>query len=342
MTESITPFNYCTHAIDDLKRTAKEARSRGVEITASRIETLIEMLSVAPKFLLPNCAELIDTDNVRDTHLDLLRLPYPVTVFEAPWQKDEAFPLATVAGVRESLSTRRIALCWEMNASKFPFSSIRELPILRQHYPEGGIFVYPIYYSDEHKSWNPGTGGTFVPREFRIPENHPPTRMTEMLLEVKERAGRLNRNAFRHFAEPFVLMDEIFQFTVAQSHGDTDAALARVSYDANDEVQMTIQACAVLNCANVQTIDVRPKPAMNARRSALGRAPFYSYKVLQLNPGKATANAADIGSTHASPRTHLRRGHIRRLESKVTWVRPSVVNLGSEQGTVAKDYRLGD
>ena len=61
------------------------------------------MLSTAPKFLLPNCAELIDVENVRETHLELLRLPYPVTVFEAPWRKADITPAATVAGVQEKL-----------------------------------------------------------------------------------------------------------------------------------------------------------------------------------------------------------------------------------------------
>ncbi|MBR8186560.1 hypothetical protein C6Q14_27200 [Burkholderia ambifaria] len=340
MSDDITPVNYCTHAIEDLKETAKNARIGGLTVTASRLETVIQMLSAAPKFLLPNCAELIDTENVRETHLELLRLPYPVTVFEAPWRKDDVIPAATVAGVQESLSTRRIALCWEMTEDHVPVRGLREIPLFREHYPEGGVFIYPIYYSDELKSWNPGAGGTFVPREFRIPEGHAPTRMTQMMRDVKESTGRLHRNAVEHFAEPFVLLHEMFDVIVAESHGDVDAAFARLTYDANDEVHMAIQACAVLNCANIGTVDVHPKPAMNARRLATRRPPFFTYKVLQLTAGKPTSGGKGSGS-HAAPRTHLRRGHIRRLEDRVTWVRPAVVNAGSERGVVAKDYRIG-
>jgi len=339
MSDAITPVNYCTHAIEDLKETTKAARARGLTITAARLETVAYMLATAPKFLLPNCAELIDTENVRETHLELLRLPYPVTVFEAPWRKEESVPAATVAGVQESLSTRRIALCWEMTQDHTPVRGLKETPLFRNHYPEGGVFIYPIYYSDVLKTWNSGTGGTFVPRDFHIPEGHTPTRMTQMMLDVKENAGRLHRNAFQYFAEPFVLLDEMFEQIVAQSQGDADAALARLTYDANDEVHMAIQACAVLNCANVETVDVRPKPAMNARRLAMRRSPFFTYKVLQLGAGKTAASAMGSGS-HAAPRTHLRRGHIRRLENKVTWVRPAVVNAGGERGIVAKDYRI--
>ncbi|RKE23963.1 hypothetical protein B0G76_8665, partial [Paraburkholderia sp. BL23I1N1] len=125
----------------------------------------------------------------------------------------------------------------------------------------------------------------------------------------------------------------------AQSQGDVDAALTRLTTTPTTEVHMAIQACAVLNCANVGTVDVHPKPAMNARRVATRRPPFFTYKVLQLAAGKAAAGAKGSGA-HAAPRTHLRRGHIRRLENRVTWVRPAVVNAGSERGVVAKDYRI--
>ncbi|RKE23727.1 hypothetical protein B0G76_8407 [Paraburkholderia sp. BL23I1N1] len=160
MSDAITPVNYCTHAIEDLKETMKAARSRGLTVTAGRLETVIQMLATAPKFLLPNCAELIDTENVRETHLELLRLPYPVTVFEAPWRKEEIVPAATVAGVQESLSTRRIALCWEMTADHTPVTGLKEIPMFRAGYPDGGVFIYPIFYSDELKTWSPGAGGT--------------------------------------------------------------------------------------------------------------------------------------------------------------------------------------
>jgi hypothetical protein len=61
MSDAITPVNYCTHAIEDLKETTKAARARGFTVTAARLETVAYMLATAPKFLFPNCAELIDT-----------------------------------------------------------------------------------------------------------------------------------------------------------------------------------------------------------------------------------------------------------------------------------------
>ena len=63
---------------------------------------------------------------------------------------------------------------------------------------------------------------------------------------------------------------------VAGSRGDVDAALTRLSYDASDEVQMAIQACAVLNCANVETGELAPGKAANAKLVASGKSPFFT------------------------------------------------------------------
>nr|MCF1501516.1 hypothetical protein [Allorhizobium sp. Av2] len=46
------------------------------------------------------------------------------------------------------------------------------------------------------------------------------------------------------------------------------------------------------------------------------------------------------GGSHASPRLHLRRGHLRRLPEKTVWVRAAMIGAASETGTVTKDYRL--
>jgi hypothetical protein len=113
--------------------------------------------------------------------------------------------------------------------------------------------------------------------------------------------------------------------------------------NANDEVTMMIQACSVLNCANVTTVDMRAEPVINRKRIARGKQPFFSYKVLQLSAEPQTHAVATVTGkkgTHASPRMHLRRGHLRRLESKSIWVRHTMVNAGSKLGAVVKDYRI--
>lgn len=80
--------------------------------------------------------------------------------------------------------------------------------------------------------------------------------------------------------------------------------------------------------------------ALNKKRQANGKQPFFSYKVLQLAEEQRASVKGGSGGQHSSPRMHLRRGHLRRLESKVVWVRPSMVNAESKRGVVIKDYEV--
>jgi hypothetical protein len=95
----------------------------------------------------------------------------------------------------------------------------------------------------------------------------------------------------------------------------------------------------LLSCSNV---DVRDAPISRFKReqdARKHRGRFLVYKILDL-PNK-TASGEDVAvGTHASPRFHFRRGHIRRLPTgKNCWVRMHSVGT-MVNGIVAKDYRV--
>jgi hypothetical protein len=46
---------------------------------------LVRLLRGSVKFILPNCAQLVDLSELRQAHLDLARLPFPVEALESPW-----------------------------------------------------------------------------------------------------------------------------------------------------------------------------------------------------------------------------------------------------------------
>lgn len=95
----------------------------------------------------------------------------------------------------------------------------------------------------------------------------------------------------------------------------------------------------VLQCVNVRTLDNPAPEKLNAKRVARGKLPLYSFKTLHLHVPNERRQSAHLGGTHASPRLHLRRGHIRRLgEGRSIWVQSCIV--GSGPGVVEKDYRL--
>ena len=95
----------------------------------------------------------------------------------------------------------------------------------------------------------------------------------------------------------------------------------------------------VLQCGNVH---VEKSGGSTVRRSMATRKalPFDDYHILTIESPKAAASDGGHGGSHRSPREHLRRGHIRRLEDgRKLWINATVVNAGVG-GKVSKDYRI--
>jgi hypothetical protein len=96
-----------------------------------------------------------------------------------------------------------------------------------------------------------------------------------------------------------------------------------------------------LQCANVQAeLAITAKPKVNERRIADGKAPFFDYHILTLKDLPQRRHREPTENGHASPRQHLRRGHIRRLDDgRRLWINATVVGA-AENGTISKDYRM--
>lgn len=97
-----------------------------------------------------------------------------------------------------------------------------------------------------------------------------------------------------------------------------------------------LEFCLTVNCENVAQERLEPSKVMNQSRVSKGKTPFFTYRFLRIPALKVDSVAA--GATHSSPRMHLRRGHLRRLQTgKVTWVRNTIVG-NPELGAVEKTY----
>ena len=334
--DQVQALNYCAHAIEDLREL--EAILRGAAPESARVfRRLIDMLQHSVKFILPNCCDLIDPNELRQAHLDLTRLPFPCVAFEAPWEKEDG--IEQLGEFQQTPATKRIALCWEASPE---YELLPGLNSILEAFPEGGVFVLPIYWGPEHRRWTVALGGSFVPYEntmqdVKLEESLPASRIAHA---ATIEAG-LTKSKAKHFrAEPFYLLPEFYEKTLAAYGGNREKAYAQIILDSRDEVQAVVQACSVINCANVTTAEISAPAALNKKRQVKGKQPFFSYKVLQLSDERREAGRGGAGGNHASPRMHLRRGHLRRLESKVVWVRPAMVNAGSNTGVVLKDYAV--
>lgn len=76
----------------------------------------------------------------------------------------------------------------------------------------------------------------------------------------------------------------------------------------------------------------------NRRKIAQGKTPTYDWTTVYIEPVKERSESK--GGTHASPRLHDRRGHLRRLRSgRNVWVKPCKVGDASK-GAVWHDYAI--
>lgn len=334
--DQVLPLNYCAHAIEDIREMDPILRAHAPQ-SARVLRRVAELLQQSVKFILPNCCNLLDPDELKQAHIDLTRLPFPCVAFEAPWEKEHS--VDQVGEFRQTPATKRIALCWEARPE---YEVLPGLNDILAAFPEGGVFVVPIYWGPEYRRWTVALGGTFMPYENTVEEvdmdkSLPASRIAHM---AAIEAGLAKPKAKQFRAEPFYLLPEFYEKTLAMYGGDREKTYAQIMIDSRDETMMLVQACSVINCANVTTAQVDPPSASNKKRQEKGKQPFFSYKILQLSDERRDVGKGGAGGNHASPRMHLRRGHLRRLESKVVWVRPAMINAGTSAGVVLKDYAV--
>lgn len=81
-----------------------------------------------------------------------------------------------------------------------------------------------------------------------------------------------------------------------------------------------------------------PKMGYTSRkRVAKGLAPLFEWRTVVIEPQKPSQS---LGGTHASPRLHERRGHLRTLsDGRKVWVKPCWVG-DANRGTVFHDYKF--
>lgn len=116
-------------------------------------------------------------------------------------------------------------------------------------------------------------------------------------------------------------------------------AMQEAAHDIGGEVRIVLELLEALSCRNVeQTIIQKCDKVLNARRINKGKLPLYEERILTIKVNAKQGTGTRTG-THESPRQHLRRGHIRRLETGNIWVNACVVG-SSEKGVIKKSYNV--
>lgn len=140
----------------------------------------------------------------------------------------------------------------------------------------------------------------------------------------------LHRTALRTWAQKKGL-------TLEHNRRDVIASVGSIMIK---ESMSLFQFSVAMSCSNVSTEIKKAPKFTNQRRVAKGKMPLYEYHLLTVDVRDRDERGEAQGGTHASPRQHLRRGHVRRYKTGLTiWINEMVVSRTAE-GRIDKDYRV--
>lgn len=321
-------LHYSTHALSDLERHMKVLDKKPNEPFRNTIPQLSEYLRQGHKFQLPDYGRFFEEGKWIQWNASPFKLPYPLVVLEytcPPTEQELKHPdpktlyvhkRIVIAGTREGA---KLVDGFYQLTDEYIRKTDKESP---QPWGEADwLFLWPIYFFHEH--WFPSWCGAVFPlgEEFLVE----PKESDVGFADVKDRP-------------PAGFKTMQFRALTHRRSGNDFSTMQSIHDDLIDEIVALKQFCQVLSCKNIGTTQVHPPPKLNKSRLRKGKRPFFSYHVVVLNKEHHERETRVGLGSHASPRFHWRRGHIRVLPSGVkTWVSPHTVG-NSKLGVVDKDY----
>ena len=325
----IQPLNYVPKAIADLMEMSREPTSLSSADRAG-VRLVAELLRKAEIFTLPDGAHLLDRSRPRpQVPLTMFRPAFPVTAIEFPatgksWE-DPLYSTET--------ASRRIALAWDWRSVEPDQSVLPGLPDF------DGVAIAPIYFVDRLQRWMPPYAIPLLAYDGQYTQ---PTEQNSDS-DFRRRMVELGRVTQKQASAPqmevaglLAMLPDTFA-SAANRHG-LEQMLNFASADYTDEVNAYFDLCLALACSNVSTEKHLAPAALNKRRIKAGKLPLRDFHVLKI-AGQNGGEGGGIG--RPGFRSHLRRGHIRRLgPARITWVNATMVR-GSKPGFVEKTYSVG-
>lgn len=330
--------HYSTHAREFFQMAAELLPAR-TGIPSDFEAFLADYLHESVKFILPDNGFLFAADehDYKPSMFDLLQLPYPACALEFT-AGDELF--AQDSGLEQS--RKRIALCfdpWQLPEwQKERLSALRGQPWFTD-IPKRALAAMAVFEMED--MWAAAVGMVVIDLEGDKPMLIADVADGE-LTELSNAVGqRIRRRHGKHGLPATFMTFPIRSVLLGQSSSE---AMECLYIDTIDEIRVVYEFLAAVNCANVGTQTIHPPQMLNAKRAKKGKTPFYPYKVLDLSPagGEADQGGRAGGGGHASPRTHLRRGHLRRLHErhggKTIWINATAVNSRKGEALAEQVY----
>ncbi len=318
---NITAKNYASAAVSSVTKWLPLLSNPVYKKDVNILKKMVDELKSSVHFVMPDAGTLLD-DNLGGIKDSQIRLPYPMISVEYYMPKgvgpdilDERFPLVD--------TYKRVIL-----AKEHTISELQALPLNIDKSVFMGndyvISIYAFFYSEEAKIWEPCPFGVIIPSKWYADKNSKPT-----LGKDYGRPGFL--------AMPVLMLPDLLG--VASNRGYQEDLEAGMQ-DMGAEVMVVLELIEALTCSNVEESIYQEASKKNAQRIKSHKNPVWETKFLTLVVNEKSRNKGEVSSTtHASPRQHLRRGHIRRLPSKNIWVNSCVVG-NTINGKIEKQYKV--
>lgn len=335
----MVPGNYSTHAIEDLMEMMNVLEGAHPKFAKDKKTHLLvkRLLETGEKFLLPEGGRLIDYDAGAEG-LENLRLPFPIVVIEYPVSLSDEGKGSEDTGGGE-VSSKRIIIAHDFEKANGKKS----------------LAVYVLGYIDRWKAW--AMGPAILVYEYgsviemvsldEAPSGSMNKGVRERLVDDMKKRKSTKIPLFR--CQVLIGCPRTFDKLREKNGWSEEKMEQELLWEMTGDLGIIVELANVLNCSNVETVSTFPSEALNKKRKKKGKIPFFSFRVLTIKPGKTVIrnSRGELEERRVSPRQHLRRGHIRRLDSEHykekrgqrIWIQPQLIgDLG--KGVVEKDYRV--
>lgn len=319
----ITAKNYAAQAEREITENYSKAPDMAQDYPLIK-KRFLDRISSSVHFALPDTGVIFD-DQYRGIRGEEVRLPFPSITLEyyypnrtEPLEKDHVW------------SSKRLILATEYTTEAISLE-----------YPEYDfeigdpdmvwIAVYGASYFPQEKFWAVEPFGWLMPSAWdrKFTKSNGESIFANRYEDINNKIG------VNGYAVPLTksILNKVYEI-------EKENGIYACLKDIVSETASILELCEALSCSNVHHHVIEEiNPAVNIRRVRDGKTPLYETRTLWIDvPGVEGTSTEWQGGTHRSPRQHLRRGHIRNLQSgKKVWVNATIVGA-KESGFIHKTY----
>ena len=322
----ITAKNYAAQAEKCLSTNFKKSIFKKDFLRVQEI--FVNEIKNSVHFALPDGGTIFD-DAKKGIRNEKVRLPFTKISIE--------YYCPEINEYKEGLvwASKRLILAEEMTTQQLLDNSKGYTNVMVEHFQnceddDIWIVIYAASFYPDVNLWSPEVVGWALPSAWDQP-------IRDKLESITDRESDHSGNGTEMYGFPVALCPEMIAYG---QKIDGKASVSTFIKDIASEVSALLELCEALSCSNVHhEIIESVNHAVNQRRVKDGKVPMYETRTLWIDvPGADKGLSEWQGGTHRSPRQHLRRGHIRNLQSgKKVWVNATIVGA-KESGFIHKTY----